>query len=390
MIPRLIKGGLVLAASQGIIFLLQTILLQRGDHAGVADLAAYTGTISLLFYLLDGNSGIAYLQGLRSLHEGELRSAFLVYRGTVLAVGTAIAGCIWLASPRDVGLLAGATLLAAFMRSYGLDGDLDRRGLQYLATAFANAWLIVTGGLGLAFGRVDAEIVAVGVLTGSFISLVGRFATRVEGAPRARMTSSEPLLHIVSYLGTYGIGQVYGRLSLALLGGWFIGATAAFAIYAKQTMNAVGILNALIRRVELSRDINLKRRLTLADFKWSLGLQAAAALAISAMLLIAAHFAGVAPMVALAIIIWQILEKVSSNQAFLLQVMGRPAQAYTMLIMVCLVGLGGLYAGGFWFHDVLVYTSIESVAFIACALCWIWAWQRRGTQTSIIAKDETA
>lgn len=380
MMLRLIKGGMVLAVSQGIIFLMQTLMLQRGDHQGVADLAAYVGTISLCFYLLDGNSGVAYLQGLRSIDEGELRSGYLVYRCVILAIGAAATITIWVTGAAGLRLVACATLAGAAMRSYGLDGDLDRRGLQHLATGFANAWLIITGAIGLVYGRVDASIVAAGVASGSFISLVGRWMTRGSSLPRTRMQSPRAIMHILSFLGTYGIGQVYGRLSLALLGGWFSGEVAAFAIYAKQTMNAVGILNALVRRVELSRDVQLQRDLTLLDFKWSLGVQALAGMAIAGGLLVAAYFAGVVFGVALAIVMWQLLEKVSSNQAFLLQMMRRSGQAYAMLIMVCVVGMVGLYAGAFWIGNVLFYTELETIAFLICACGWVWAYRRRAGQ----------
>ncbi len=367
MIVKLIKGGLVIAAVQGVMFLLQTVLFNRGDHESIANLAAYTGVVSLAFYLHDGNSGIAYLQGLHIYSEAQLQAGFRAYRCAFTAIAVLLTVLAIVLGQREHAIFLISVTMSLAFRIYGTDGELDQIGFQPLVTAFANLWMLLIGIIALCEQRVDINTISLGALAGSLLSFAGRFIVGKKFIKRRKtekLAGLGPVLHIFSFLGTYGIGQVYGRLSLTLLGAWFVGPVAAFAIYTKQTMNAVGILNALIRRIELSQHTGKLSYVTLKDFRWSLGLQIVSAFAIAAFLWLMARHSGIAAYVIFFVLLWQILEKFNSNQAFILQIMGKTGYAYAMLLTISSIGVSLIFLAKYLHSNVLIYTLGESTVFL--------------------------
>ncbi|MBO9589018.1 hypothetical protein [Devosia sp.] len=355
-------AGLALAATPpGALFLAQSWLVATGQTDAVLSLAKYAGLLGLIFFAFDGSSGLIPAM-LRLRHsDAVMRSAYLVYRAGIAALGLAMIPIALHFAPADTATLLPFLTTALLLRFPLLDAELDRRGFQHWAMLLQNGWM-----LPLCFGAVlNPEISAETAGHAAFWSTVVLATAHVFLAgPYQRSTKANfgaALIEIVTVMGAQGIGQLYGRAVLFVLGASFSGPLPALIIYAKQAFNAAGLLVTYLRRVELAR-----RRPSMG---LSLTGQAAIALVSSILVALAAPMLGLPHGFVLVLIAWQSLEKLSATAVYDFQLQNRHRLALAGLCNTCVLGLAGL-ALALGKTAPILFVTLETLGYCVVLLLW--------------------
>jgi hypothetical protein len=303
----------------------------------VLALAKYAGLLALLFFLFDGNSGLAAAI-MRLRHTpAAIRSAYRVYRLGVLALLAMLLPLAWHFEPHETATLAPFCALALLLRLPFLDADLDRRNLQHWAMLLQNSWMLPLAATAVFFGPPDAIIAGHCMLWSSLIYagfhwLAARTDARWE---REKPAIREPLREILNFMAANGIGQVYGRAVLFVLGAGPGSAATSLIVYAKQLFNASGLVLAYLRRLELRHGSPPSMQLSL----WG---QFAIGIIASVIITVAAQRVGLPPTFLLLVIVWQMAERLSSTSIYAFQIGGRHDLAYIGLLLVVALGSTGL------------------------------------------------
>ncbi len=362
-------AGLSLAATPpGILFLAQTWLVASGQTEAVLSLAKYGGLLGLVFFAFDGSSGL--LPAMMRVRHGEaaVRRAYLVYRMGVLTLLLGAVPVFWHLAPEETASLFPFLAMALLLRFPFLDADLDRRGLQHWSMLLQNGWMGPLC-LGVVFsGGADATMAGHAALWGA----VALAATHlVIGRTRQSSAKSDfrpALLEILGFLGAQGVGQVYGRVVLFVLGTAFAGPVASLLVYAKQAFNAAGLVVVYLRRIELAEGR--------ASMRLSLWGQAGIAVVASVLVALAALRLGQSPGLVLALIGWQSLEKLSTNAAYAMQLRNRYDLALVALLGVAVLGLCCLWMA-IAQASALVFVTVETLGYGVVLIVWWWSRRNR-------------
>ncbi|KKB75921.1 hypothetical protein VW35_19435 [Devosia soli] len=362
-------GAMLAALPAAALFLAQTWLVAAGKADAILPLARYGGLLALFFFAFDGNSGLA--PGLIRLRHSEaaIRTAFLAYRLSVLGLLASLLPVAWLWDPAGTAAMLPFCAAALLLRLPFLDGDLDQRRLQSASMLLQNLWMLPLAASAVLWGTIDAVIAGQCALWSSLIYA----AVHLRFRRRSRLTSlsaaRDSLREICSLMAANGIGQIYGRMVLFVLGSSFAGPTAALIVYGKQLFNASGIVVAYLRRAELQRGTDRSMRLSL----WGQGI---IALGGSMLLALMAFRLGLSPLPLLAIIAWQIGEKLSSTAVYSFQVVDRHDLGLAGLGAVVVLGSAGLIlATGT--DQPLIFVGSETCAFALVLSLWMLAHRRR-------------
>lgn len=356
-------AGMVLAAlPPASLFAAQSYLVALGQPDAVLGLACYAGLIALVFFLFDGQSGLApALMRLRH-REGAIRSAYLVYRLAVMGLFLALLPLAWVLAERETATLLPFGAAALLLRLPFLDADLDRAELQPLGMGLQNLWMVPLAACTLAFGSIDALAAGHCALWSSLVLALGHWRLGTRERPRFQFTSSA-LADLGGIVAAQGLGQIYGRFILFVLGTAFAGALASLLVYAKQFFNAAGLVTAYLRRLELRRSGAPTMRLSLSG-------QGVVLVAGSVLIAFAAWRLGVPAWALLAVLAWQVLEKLSANAVYSFQLMNRHDLAFAGLLTVIALGLAGL--GLAVTKDaVMIFLAGEALAFCAVLALWL-------------------
>ncbi|MBN9334333.1 hypothetical protein [Devosia sp.] len=346
-------------APAGCMFLAQTWLLLSGQGDAVLDLARYGGLIGLIFLAFDGGSGLAPTL-MRQRHAASaIRSAYLVYRGGVLAVLLAILPLAWLTAPVETLALLPLLAAALLLRLPLLDADLDRHGWQHWSMALQNGWMLPLAVTASLTGEMDARTAGHAALW-STLALFAAHHLLVREKQQIGGDFRPPLIEIVSFACAQGIGQAYGRAVMFILGAAFTGPLPALVIYAKQAFNAAGPLVNYLRRIELAQ--------SRADMKLSLSGQTAICLVAGALVALAAARLGLPLVLALTLIAWQIFEKLSANAVYAHQIAVRHRLALGSLVLVASLGLFGLAVAD---GQPLVFIAAETIGYAIVLILWL-------------------
>lgn len=353
---------LALAATPpGALFLAQSWLVATGQTDSILSLAKYAGLLGLIFFAFDGSSGLIPAM-LRLRHsDAVMRSAYLVYRAGIAALGLAMIPIALHVAPADTATLLPFLVMALLLRFSLLDADLDRRGFQHWAMLLQNGWMppLCLGAV-LNCG-VSAEMAGHAAL---WSTVVLAMAHVILAGPAQKSTQAKvrpALFEIVTIIGAQGIGQLYGRAALFVLGASFSGPLPALIIYAKQVFNAAGLLVTYLRRVELTRHQ--------ASMGLSLTGQAAIALVSSILIALAAPMLGLPHGFVLMLIAWQSLEKLSSTAVYDFQLQNRHRLALAGLCNTCVLGLAGL-ALALGQTAPILFVTLETLGYCVVLLLW--------------------
>lgn len=331
---RHIVGLSLAGAPPAALFLTQTWLVATGQTAAVLSLAKYGGLLGLIFFAFDGSSGLIPAM-LRLRHsEAAIHQAYRVYRAGVAALFLVALPLLWRIAPFDAAALLPFLAVALLLRFALLDADLDRRGFQHWAMLLQNGWMLLLCLGAVISGEITAELAGHAALWSTLVLAAAQmlFVRRDHSPATAKFGPA--LMEILTIMGAQGIGQLYGRAVLFVLGTSFAGPLPALTIYAKQAFNAAGLLVAYLRRIELTRP------------RPSMGLsvigQAVMALLAGVFVALAAPNLGVSHGLVLALIAWQSLEKLSATVIYTFQLQSQHQLALTGLVSVCALGIAGL------------------------------------------------
>lgn len=358
-------AGLALAAvPPGAIFLGQTWLVATGQTDAVLSLAKYGGLLGLVFFAFDGSSGLIPAM-LRLRHsDGAVRTAYLVYRAGVAVLLGATLPLLWHFAPEDTATLLPFLAIALLLRFSLLDADLDQRGFQHWAMLLQNGWMLPLCLGAVLGGDITAEMAGHAALWSTAILAAAHVLLARADRFSAKANFGPALMEIITIMGAQGIGQLYGRAVLFVLGASFSGPLPALIIYAKQAFNAAGLLVTYLRRIELARH------------RTSMGLsltgQAAIVLVAGILVALAAPGLGVSHGLVLVVIAWQSLEKLSSTGIYAFQLQGRHRLALAGLVNVCVLGVAGL-ALALAQASPLVFVAFETLGYGAVLLLWLQA-----------------
>ena len=376
-IRDLIQTVAAAAFSQGVLFLLQTYLVFTHRFSEVISLGKYSGLFSLIFFLCDGNSGLVFgvvrrNHGVEAAHAG-----FLIYR--MLSFSAAVVAMFVYAfvSPHDATWVVPTVLLSLALRAPWIDGYLDASGRLALAVVLSNFWTLCVCIAAIALQRVDAMVVGIGAVAGSAVMALARLALRGRGAGGGQSVSfSRPALaasgEIFRFMGLYGYGQIYGRLTVFAMGAFFAGPAAALALHGKQVFNISGLVVSYIRRLEVSSTATASA----SSEKWNVremlfsGVSQLLTAAGGAVVVFIAGATSHMLLFALLIALWQTFEKISGNCVYAFQLMNKHALGYGSLIFVSCMGAIGIFTGRL-FHNVNIYLLAETAAF--CIILCFWA-----------------
>ena len=358
----------IAAAAPTSMFLAQSWLIATGRPEAVLGLAQYGGLLGLIFFAFDGNSGLVpALMRLRHC-EGTIRSAYLVYRAGILVLLAAALPLFWHLAPETTGTLLPFCALALLLRLPFLDADLDQRGLHHWSMLVQNLWMLPLAGGAVIFGKVDAMLAGHVALWSTLVFALIHLRARVTSGPSRVQTPLKPaLLEVLNVMGAQGLGQLYGRATLFGIGAAFSGPIPSLLIYAKQVFNAAGLLVLYLKRVELGRG--------LADMRLSLSGQAAIAVLGSVIVALAAAKLGVAPELAMALIAWQVLEKLSATAIYFFQRDVRHDWAWGALTVVVALGLVGL-AIAVTSTNALIFVAFETLGYCTVLILLLLTYRR--------------
>jgi hypothetical protein len=356
-------AGLVLAAlPPGTMFLAQTWLVATGQTEAMLSLAKYAGLLGLVFFAFDGSSGLIPAM-IRPRHsDAAIRSAYLVYRAGVAALLVAVLLLFWKIAPAETATLLPFLALALLLRFPLLDADLDKRGLQHWAMLAQNCWMLPLCLVAVLVGGISAKAAGQAALAGSSILALAHLLFSRSDRSLAQERFGPALMEITTIIGAQGIGQLYGRTVLFVLGASFTGPLPALIIYGKQAFNAAGLLATYLRRIELARNR--------ASMGLSLMGQAAVALVAGILVALAAPRLGVPHGLTLTIIVWQCLEKLSATTIFAFQLDSRHRLALTGLVNICILGLTGL-ALARAHSSPLLFVAFETLGYGAVLFLWL-------------------
>ena len=355
--------GLFLAAMPpAAIFLAQTWLVAAGQSEMVLALAKHAGLLALLFFAFDGNSGLApALMRLRH-DDANIRTAFLVYRGAVMIVLAALLPLAWHWDREETSGLLPFCAAALLLRLLCLDADLDRKNLQHWSMLLQNLWMLPLAAVAVGIGKVDAQAAGHCALWSSAVYSAVHF--RIHPPMRWAPISSvgAPLREICHLMAANGIGQLYGRGVLFVIGTSFAGPVASLVVYAKQLFNASGIVVGYLRRVELQDQGTPSMRLSLLG-------QAVITIVGSVILALAAQRLAIAPTILAAVILWQVAEKLSSTEIYSFQTVDRHNLAFAGLMTVVALGSAGLLVATLT-GALEGFLAGETLAFALVLLLW--------------------
>lgn len=359
----------IAAAAPASMFLAQSWLIATGRPEAVLGLAQYGGLLGLIFFAFDGNSGLVpALMRLRHT-EATIRTAYLVYRGGILVLLATALPLFWHLAPDTTGTLLPFCALALLLRLPFLDADLDQRGLHHWSMLLQNLWMLPLAGGAVLFGKVDAMLAGHVALWSTLVFALVHRRARVPSAPSRAQTPLKPaLLEILNFMGAQGLGQLYGRATLFGIGAAFAGPLPSLLIYAKQVFNAAGLLVLYLKRVELGRG--------LTDMRLSLSGQAAIAVLGSVIVGLAALKLSAVMEVTLALIAWQVLEKLSATAIYIFQRDVRHDRALGGLSIVVALGLAGL-AIAVNMANSLIFVAFETLGYCTVLLLLLLAYRRR-------------
>jgi hypothetical protein len=298
---------------------------------------------------------------MRPRHSEEaIGLAYLVYRGGIILLLLAALPLAWHFARADTEGLLPFLAASLLLRLPLLDTSLDQRGWQHWSMLLQNGWMLPLAAIAALSGGIDAMAASHAALWGTLMLFAAHLALARPPSRLPRRTKFRPALaELVSYMGAQGVGQLYGRTVLFALGANFAGPVAALAVYAKQTFNAAGLLTAYLRRVELAhRHPNMQL---------SLSGQAATALVASLLVAFAATSLGVVPGLALALLAWQVLEKLSANAVYAFQLGNRHGLALSSLLAIATLGLIGLALSMAW-GEVLIFVATETLLYCSVLL----------------------
>jgi hypothetical protein len=180
-----------------------------------------------------------------------------------------------------------------------------------------------------------------------------------------------PIGELLSIVGAQGIGQAYGRAVLFMLGTSFAGPLAALVIYAKQAFNAAGPIVTYLRRAELTQ--------SRTDMRLSIFGQVGIGIAAGVLVFLAAARVDLSASIALLLIVWQVLEKLSANAVYSHQIGGRHGLALGSLTMVTALGLLGLAMA----HGrPLLFVAAEALGYGIVLTLW-YAARRQDTRIEV-------
>ncbi|WP_449394617.1 hypothetical protein [Devosia riboflavina] len=358
-----IVGLAAAGAPPGALFVVQTWLVTTGQTAVVLSLAKYGGLLGLIFFAFDGSSGMIPAM-LRLRHsEDAIRPAYRVYRVGVAALFLFALPLLWSLARDDTATLLPFLALALLLRFPFLDADLDRRGFQHWAMLLQNGWMLPLCLAAVIRGEITAELAGHAALWSAVALAAVHVAFVRRSHPPEKAKLGPPLVEILTIMGAQGIGQLYGRAVLFVLGASFTGPLPALIIYAKQAFNAAGLLVTYLRRIELMRP------------RVSMGLsftgQAVIALVAGVLVALAAPNLGVAHGLVLALIAWQSLEKLSATAIYAFQLQSRHRLALLGLASVCALGLLGL-ALALTQTSPLLFVAFETLGYGAVLSLWFW------------------
>lgn len=371
MMLRILSGTMVLGSAQGLLFLLQTVLISHHLYSDVLILAKGVGLYSLAFFIFDGNSGLVFSIGRKTFPDHRLYAGFMQYRRYVLASLLLIDIVFASAREWDYVFQISTTTLCCGLRSVGIDGWLDKRGAHQWAVAISNAWIFCLCAAAFVMQRVDDNIVAGAALSGSLLYYVAWKIISPSYADRPILErllarDGEAFSFVLNFMGLYGIGQIYGRFSIFALGSFFVGPLAALSVYAKQVFNVIGTVVSLVRRLEVSgpsRIDDQKSKFTIEAVSVSLLVQGAAFLALSFPVAYAAHQSSVGLAALGTILLWQAAEKLSSNANYIFQLIGLFREAYVGTMLIAIAGLLGVGVAWYW-NSITFLMYTESGAFL--------------------------
>ena len=356
-------AGLALAAiPPGALFLAQSWLVATGQTDAVLSLAKYAGLLGLIFFAFDGSSGLIPAM-LRLRHSDDaLRSAYRVYRAGIAALLVATVPIALHFAPANTATLLPFLAIALLLRFPLLDADLDCRGFQHWAMLLQNGWMLPLCIGAVLNSGVSAEMAGHAALWSTVVLAVAH-AILVRPAQKSTQANFGPaLFEIVTIMGAQGIGQLYGRAVLFVLGASFSGPLPALIIYAKQTFNAAGLLVTYLRRVELARH------------RPSVGLsltgQAVVTLVSGILIALAAPMLGVPHALVLVLIAWQSLEKLSSTAVYDFQLQNRHRLALAGLAITCVLGLAGL-ALALAQTSPILFVALETLGYCVVLSLWL-------------------
>ena len=359
----------IAASAPASMFLAQSWLIATGRPEAVLGLAQYGGLLGLIFFAFDGNSGL--VPALMRLRHAEttIRSAYLVYRGGILVLLATALPLFWHLAPDTTGTLLPFCALALLLGLPFIDADLDQRGLHHWSMLLQNLWMLPLAGGAVLFGKVDAMLAGHVALWSTLVfALVHRRARVPSATSRAQTHLKSALLEILNFMGAQGLGQLYGRATLFGIGVAFAGPLPSLLIYAKQVFNAAGLLVLYLKRVELGRGLD--------NMRLSLSGQAAIAVLGSVIVGLASAKLGVAPELALVLIAWQVLEKLSATAIYIFQRDVRHDRALSGLAMVVVLGLAGL-AIAVNMANSLIFVAFETLGYCTVLLLLLLAYRRR-------------
>ena len=358
----------IAAVAPGSMFLAQSWLIATGKSEAVLRIAQYGGLLGLIFFAFDGNSGLVpVLMRLRHA-EATIRLAYLVYRAGILAALATALPLFWHLAPDTTAALLPFCALALLLRLPFLDADLDQRGLHHWSMLLQNLWMLPLAGGAVIFGKIDAMLASHAALWSTLVYALVHQRVRVPSAPSRAPTSLKPaLIEILNFMGAQGLGQLYGRATLFGIGAVFTGPIPSLLIYAKQVFNAAGLLVFYLKRIELGRG--------LATMRLSLSGQAAIAVLGSIIVGLAAAKLGVVPEIVLALIAWQVLEKLSATAIYIFQRDVRHDRALSGLAVVTALGLAGL-ALAVVMANALAFVAFETLGYCAVLLLLLMAYRR--------------
>lgn len=342
--------GLALAAMPpGALFLAQTWLVVSAQTDAMLSLAKYAGLLGLVFFAFDGSSGlIPAMLRLRHSHAA-LRAAYLAYRAGIFVLLLITLPLLWHLAPEDTASFLPFIVLALLLRFPLIDADLDDRGFQHWAMLLQNIWMVPLCLVAVLRGQINAEMAGHAALWSTAVLAAAHLFPVRRRPPRLEARFGAALREIITIMVAQGLGQLYGRAVLFILGASFAGALPALLVYAKQAFNAAGLLVTYLRRIELA-----KRRTSMG---LSLAGQSAIALVAGVLSALAASKLGVSHGLVLVTIIWQCLEKLSGTAIYAFQLDNRHRLALVGLINVCILGLVGL---------ALARVQSSPLLFVAC------------------------
>jgi hypothetical protein len=296
-------------------------------------------------------------------NHAAVRSAYLMYRAGIAVLLVATLPLFWHVAPDDTATLLPFLVIALLLRFPLLDTDLDRRGFQHWSMLLQNGWMLPLCLAAVLGDGITAEITAHAALWSTVVLAAAHMVLARPDHTPATASPGPALVEIVTIMGAQGIGQLYGRAVLFVLGAYFAGPLPALIIYAKQAFNAAGLLVTYLRRIELARHG--------ASMGLSFTGQAAVALLAGILVALAAPRLGVPHGLVLALIAWQGLEKLSSTAIYAFQLQSRHRLSMAGLTSVCVLGLLGL-ALALAHMSPLLFIALETLGYGAVLSLWFW------------------